>query len=327
MSTDPLRDGTDRATPDGGWEPVSGRLPHIGVLRFAGPDAHSFLQGQVSNDTRRLSGGAALLAAYSSAQGRVAAVLHLLPHSSGVIALLPRDILAPTLERLRKFVLRAKVDIQDASEQFCVVGRHFAAAGDAKTLEAAGVGTPDAVRGYAERDGIGIGRVGPDSSRYWLIGAAASLEARGLAGSGLETARIEQDWRLADIRAGLPQVYAPTSELFVAQMLNLDLIDGISFTKGCFTGQEIIARTQHLGRIKRRMFRLRLPRGLWAIGQALHLHDGRSGRLTELAGREGAFEALAVLNLEPDAAEAVAPPTGSVAAVELPLPYRQVQAA
>ena len=94
---------------------------------------------------------------------------------------------------------------------------------------------------------------------------------------------MEHAWRLADIRAGLPQIYAATREMFVAQMLNLDLIDGISFTKGCFTGQEIIARTQHLGRIKRRLHRLRLPAGTWAVGQAVHLTDGRSGRLTELA--------------------------------------------
>jgi folate-binding protein YgfZ len=326
MNTAPMRDGTDAALPAGGPTPASGPLPHIGLLRFAGPDAHRFLQGQVSNDTGRLSGGAALLAAYSTAQGRVTAVLHLLPHSSGVIALLPRELVPSTMERLRKFVLRAKVDIQDLSQQFSVVGWHRAADRDAQALGAAGIGTPDPAGGYAERDGIGIGRVGPDSSRYWVIGPAASLAERGLAGHGLYTARIEHDWRLADIRAGLPQVYAPTSELFVAQMLNLDLIDGISFTKGCFTGQEIIARTQHLGRIKRRMFRLRLPPGTWEIGQALKLDDGRAGRMTELASQGGAFEALAVLSLEAGAPDGEVSPGDGVAAVELPLPYRQVPA-
>jgi folate-binding protein YgfZ len=323
MNTAPMRDGTDAALPAGGPTPASGPLPHIGLLRFAGPDAHRFLQGQVSNDTGRLSGGAALLAAYSTAQGRVTAVLHLLPHSSGVIALLPRELVPSTMERLRKFVLRAKVDIQDLSQQFSVVGWHRAADPDAGALHAAGIGTPDPAGGYAERNGIGIGRVGQDSSRYWLIGPTASLAERGLEGGG---ARIEHDWRLADIRGGLPQVYAQTSELFVAQMLNLDLIDGISFTKGCFTGQEIIARTQHLGRIKRRMFRLRLPPGTWEIGQALKLHDGRTGRLTELASHGATFEALAVLTLEAGAPEAEVSSGDEVAAVELPLPYRQVPA-
>ena len=137
---------------------------------------------------------------------------------------------------------------------------------------------------------------------------------------------IEREWRLADIREGLPQIYAATREMFVAQMLNLDLIDGISFTKGCFTGQEIIARTQHLGRIKRRMFRLRLPAGTWAIGQAVLLDDGRAGRLTEVVSEGEEFEALAVLNLEASPPEADAP-ADAVAAHELPLPYSPAQSA
>jgi folate-binding Fe-S cluster repair protein YgfZ len=112
--------------------------------------------------------------------------------------------------------------------------------------------------------------------------------------------------------------------------LNLDLIDGISFTKGCYTGQEIVARTQHLGRIKRRMFRLRLPPGDWAIGQALRLADGRAGRLAELVPVGEAFEALAVLNIEAGAtgaAEAEVAPNDAVAALELPLPYSPLASA
>jgi len=297
---------------------MSGPLPHLGLLRFAGADALNFLQGQVSHDTRRLSEGSPLLAAYCTAQGRVVAVLHLLPHSSGVIALLPRELAPPTLERLRKFVLRAKVTLEDVSQQFGVVGEH-----GSQTLHAAGLRLPDAA-GYVEHAGIGVARIGADPSRYWVIGPAASLAAHGLAddrGAGGSLERVERDWRLADIRAGLAQVYAATSELFVPQMLNLDLTDGISFTKGCFTGQEIVARTQHLGRIKRRMFRLRLPHGSWTAGQALLLTDGRAGRLTEIAPVGEEFEALAVLNLEAGAADAEAAPGDAVEAVELPLPY------
>jgi|APFre7841882630_1041343.scaffolds.fasta_scaffold01298_3 folate-binding protein YgfZ len=294
---------------------ASGQLHHIGLLRFSGPDAGAFLQGQISNDTRRLSAHQALLAAYCTAQGRVISLLHLLPHSSGIIALLPRDVLLPTMQGLRKFVLRAKVDISDLSEQFSVIGQH-----DAEALRAAGLPIPDAAKAYVEQDGLGVGSVRTGSSRYWLIGPSASLAEHGFAG-GRDALAVERAWRLADIRAGLPQVYAPSRELYVPQMLNLDLIDGISFTKGCYTGQEIVARTQHLGRIKRRMFRLRLPPGNWTIGQALHLADGRAGRLTELAPVGGEFEALAVLNIEPGAADGEASPSGAVAARELPLPY------
>ena len=325
---------------------TSGRLAHLGLLRFAGPDAGSFLQGQISHDTRRLASGSPLFAAYSSPQGRVVALFHLLPHSTGILAILPREILLPTVERLRKFVMRAKVQIEDVSDQFSVMGLHGTAA-----LAAAGLPVPESL-GYAEHQGIGVAGVaaagtnGESAPRYWVVGPQADLARRefGGAGRGSEPLgagerldlQIERDWRLADIRAGLPQIYTATREMFVAQMLNLDLLDGISFTKGCFTGQEIIARTQHLGRIKRRLFRLRLPAGTWALGQALHLSDGRTGRLTELVLVDDAVEALAVLNLDAGNVETAAatpapaaahpalsdaPPTPVIQATELPLPY------
>lgn len=286
--------------------PTLGRLPHLGVLRFTGEDAVQFLQGQLSNDTQRLAEHIALLAAYSSAQGRVLALIYLLPHSSGVLAILPRDILKPTLERMRKFILRAKVRIEDLSDSWAVAGRFGA----------------QASTGYLECDGIGTAPVGRDPGRSWVIGPADA-----------EAPSLEDAWRLADIRAGLPQIYAATSEAFVAQMLNLDLLDGISFTKGCYTGQEIIARTQHLGRIKRRLFRVSLPAGEWAIGQPVSLVDGRQGRLVELGESPEGTEGLAVLNVESSGAstpgastpgaptpEAAGGPV-AVQATELPLPY------
>ncbi|MGO9933504.1 MAG: YgfZ/GcvT domain-containing protein [Steroidobacteraceae bacterium] len=287
------------------------RLSHLGILRFTGPDALSFLQGQVSSDTRRLAENISLLSSYSSPQGRVLALIYLLPHSSGVAGILPREILAPTLERMRKFVMRAKVRIEDAGDSLIVAGAH----GD-QALHSAGLPVPWSACGYEEQDGVGVARVNHDANRFWVIGAAAKL-AHALAG---DAASGSDSWRLADIRAGLPQVYAATSEAFVAQMLNLDRLDGISFAKGCYTGQEIIARTQHLGRIKRRLFRLLLPSGAWSVGQALHLSDGRQGRLTEMIESEGRIEALAVLSV--DAAGNDSPAAVPVAATELPLPYQ-----
>jgi folate-binding protein YgfZ len=296
-------------------------LPHLGLLRFSGIDAMAFLQGQVSNDTQALAGGTPVLAAYSTPQGRVLAVLHLLPHSSGIIALLPRELAPSTLQRLRKYVMRSKVTVEDISETFAVLGLRRAAA-----LQFPDLPQPDASHAYVERNGVGIAQVGHDPERLWVIGEAAALVAAGILPAAAEhpaaseAAAAENAWHLADIRSGLPQVYAATQEQFVAQMLNLDLIDGISFTKGCYTGQEIIARTQHLGRIKRRLFRLGLPEsGNWAVGQTLQLADGRSGRLTDIARSDAGFEALAVLTLEADDLPIGSP--GGVAATELALPY------
>jgi tRNA-modifying protein YgfZ len=278
------------------------RLTHLGALRFAGVDALSFLQGQVSNDTQQLARGVPVLAAYSTAQGRVLALIYLLPHSSGVVAILPREILLPTMERMRKFILRAKVRIEDAAD----------------LVVAGGFATPGTSAGYIEHDGIGTAPLGHDASRFWIIGPLEKIPASADAAAA---SRFEEEWRLADIRAGLPQVYAATSEAFVAQMLNLDLLDGISFTKGCYTGQEIIARTQHLGRIKRRLYRLALPDGSWSVGQALRLADGRQGRLTEVVKSGGRTEALAVLSMETGSAADNAPGELQVEAAELPLPY------
>ena len=310
------------------YAPASGRISHLGILRFTGPDALSFLQGQISNDTNRLTDRSPLFAAYSSPQGRVLALIYLLPHSSGIAAIVPRELLSPTLERLKKFVLRAKVKIEDAGDDLVVAGYYGEAA-----LRQQGLPIPDAPGRYVEHNGIGVAAVGAEQ-RYWVIGPASdpALAARqpgnggGAAAATAATAataaaQIERDWRLADIHAGLPQVYSSTSETFVAQMLNLDLLDGISFTKGCYTGQEIIARTQHLGRIKRRLFRLALPSGDWQVGQALQLTDGRQGRIVEvIATGPAAAEALAVLNLEPGA-DSEAPPSSAVSATVLPLPY------
>jgi len=301
--------------------PQSGPLAHLGLLRVAGADNIAFLQGQISQDARRLAAGRPLLAAYSSPQGRVLAILHLLPHSSGIIAVLPRELLAPTIERLRKYVLRAKVRIEDAGAQLAVAGFHGTDA-----LAEAAVAAPGAAQAYLESDGVGVGRVGTETGRYWVIGPPGRLAAFGPAAraAGLAgAARTERDWRLADIRAGMPQVYAATSELFVAQMLNLDLLDGISFSKGCFTGQEIIARTQHLGRIKRRMMRLALRGRTVAVGDALRLADGRGGRITEVARGDDGCEALAVLPIDAGGpAEADPGDTPVFTDVSLlPLPY------
>lgn len=105
----------------------SGRLPHLGLLRFTGADALSFLQGQLSHDTDRLAQGRTLLCALSSAQGRVLAVMTLLPHSAGILAILPVELLAPIAAQLRKYILRSKLRIEElAAVDLAVAGQHGA---------------------------------------------------------------------------------------------------------------------------------------------------------------------------------------------------------
>ncbi len=278
-------------------------LPHLGLLRFKGADAVSFLQGQVSNDTRRLTEGKPVLAACSTPQGRVFAILRLIPHSAGVLAILPREILADTHDRLRRYIMRSKVRIEAPGESWAIAGIEGHDA-----LVAAGLAVPGPATGYMETGGIGVACADASGARFLVVGPTEQLAATGLPGL------TENAWKLADIRAGMPQVYAATQELFVAQMLNLDLVDGISFTKGCFTGQEIIARTQHLGRIKRRMFRLRPPAGPLRPGDPVTLGEAQ-GRITEWAEAPEGAEALAVLGED------------AGGATLLPLPYSPVATA
>ncbi len=274
----------------------------------------SFLQGQLTNDTRLLDANGAILAGYLNPQGRVLALIYLVNHSTGALAILPRELLQPTADRLRKFVLRAKVKIDEPGESLAVSGYH-----GAESLIQAGLPVPAAGKDYVEQDGIAVARVAHGNDRYWVVGP----------GAGAEPADAAAHWRRADVAAGLPQVYGATSEVFVAQMLNLDLLDGISFKKGCYTGQEIVARTQHLGRIKRRLFRLSLPPGTWQIGDEVRLSDGRQGRLAEVVDADEGSEALAVLAVEATVADPAAadanlpgePASGERFPTLLPLPY------
>jgi folate-binding protein YgfZ len=271
-------------------------LPFLGVIRFQGPDAAKFLQGQVTHDTRLLGDGRTLLAACNSPQGRVIAVLRLRQTEEAIYALLPSDLLEQLASRLRRFVLRAKVEVQIAAD-----------------LQPAWVGTQPfsgtlATEGYdATRTMSAVPEAGATElisfdyapGRQVIATPGAALRAM----TGLSLTRtlpgIAEEWWAADIAAGLPQVFRASSEAFVPQMLNLDLLDAISFSKGCYTGQEIVARTQHLGRIKRRMFRYRVPAGAAPAPLAGLLLDGNKvAEVVMSASRADGVELLAVTSLE-----------------------------
>jgi tRNA-modifying protein YgfZ len=283
-------------------------LEDLGVLALRGPDVRSFLQGQLSADVATLGPGTLLRAGLHNPQGRTLAVLALLAGAEQeVLALLPRELLASTLATLQRYVLRAKLAISNASERY----RLYGLTGGTPELSARGIEVP-----YHDTRRLRL--VTPDEA----------------APSGQALARSA--WRLADIAAGLPQLYAPTSGQFVAQMINLDCIGAVSFSKGCYTGQEVIARAHYRGRVKRRMQRF-LASGISALapGDVGRLPDGRGVRVIEAASRtDGSVEFLAVSAL-PGAApgapgtpgtpeeRATGPAEGAalLPARPLPLPY------
>ena len=254
-------------------------LSGLGVLRMGGPDAESFAQGQLSNDIARLAPGGALLAGCHNPQGRVIALLRVIRTApETLLAVLPRELIEPLTARLRRYVLRAKVRLEDASPQYRVQGLIAPGAG-AAPADAAGTLTID------------LG--GEPRRQLQLVSRSAGAPDAG------DEAAAALEWQRLQIAAGLPQVYARTSESFLAQMLNLDLLDAIAFDKGCYTGQEVIARAHYRGRVKRRMQRLRTraPQAL-APGDTARLPDGRTLKVVDaVALEDGRCEFLAVTAL------------------------------
>jgi hypothetical protein len=292
-------------------------LVSLGVLRARGADAVSFLQGQLSNDLRLLGAERSLLAGYHSPQGRTIALLRLVELAPGdLIAILPRELVGTVAARMSKFILRAKVKLSDESADWSIAGL----VATATALE--GAALPAALNAVTHVDGSITVRVGAQPAR-WLT---AQPGAAALAPPAAATALKPAEWERLAVASGEPEVYAATSEEFVAQMLNLDVLGAIAFDKGCYTGQEVIARAHYRGRIKRRLQRF-VTRGPLALkaGDAGALADGRAlkvVRAVQLPDGTSEFLAVAPLNLAPAAAAeaAVAAATG-VDAVPLALPY------
>lgn len=254
-------------------EPVP--LPFLSIIRFAGPQAADFLQGQLTNDVRQLADGRTQLAACNTPQGRVIALLRLRQQDSAIDALLPAELAERLATHLRRYVLRTKVTIETPAGLLCVL------------LPPGSTEPPDAVR-FSYSHG-----------RTVAAASAAAWKTAGLPEPLHQDSGQFDAWIAADIADGLPQVFAASSETYTAQMLNLDLLDAISFSKGCYTGQEIVARTQHLGRIKRRTLRYRIDgTPMPSIGDAL-LRDGtKVGEVLMAAPVSGGVEMLAVASLD-----------------------------
>jgi hypothetical protein len=291
-------------------------LADLGVLRARGADVVPFLQGQLSCDVSRLSAAHSLLAGYHNPQGRVIALLRLLGLADDDVALvLPRELTATVAQRLAKFVLRAKVRVVDDSAAWQVFGLvgSLASAGPLAAALPAG-----ANQGARLEDGWVV-RVAPTPARFLYLAGPGALPAPLAALPTLPSAH----WQRLTIADGEPQVYAATSEEFVAQMLNLDLLGALAFDKGCYTGQEVIARAHYRGRVKRRLQRFGVPAAPPAPGSTLTLADGRTARVvTSVALAPQASELLAVTTLAGDTGEAVAQADSApLAARQLPLPY------
>jgi folate-binding protein YgfZ len=251
-------------------------LPHLAVIVATGQDAKTFLQGQLSADLGRLTSERIELASCNSAQGRVQAVIWLIERSGEILLLVPASMTDSLLARLRKYVLRAKVKLESGANRYQIAG-------------AIGVSLAAAPKAHQEIDGRSWIQWPGDTPRVLCVTETSHPLAT--------SAEFSADWRRVDIAAGLPQVYPQTHEAFVAQMLNLDVLGGISFEKGCYTGQEIIARTHYRGTIKRRMFRFRASAEPPEPGTRVLVQDQHAGEVVDAVSTAGGCELLAVVTL------------------------------
>ncbi len=229
-------------------------LDHYGYIAVVGEDAVAFLQGQLTADVRQLLEPVSVLAGYCNAQGRLLACMRLFYSSERYVLRLPRELVTPVLRRLQLFVLRSKVTLSDISDQQHGLGLCGA---DSPALLAQQFTEWPADSGQLTRTPeYCIVRVPGESPRFELYGSSSALHTLQERLRPAVSVVDSTVWRHADILAGLPEIYQATQDRFIPQMLNLDLLGGIAFDKGCYVGQEIVARTHYLGRLKRRMARL-----------------------------------------------------------------------
>jgi folate-binding protein YgfZ len=225
-------------------------LSHISTIDVRGDDAASFLQGQLSNDIFKLDGAHSQLSAYCNSQGRILSILRLVRHDHGFVLLLPAELRERVLQRLRMYVLRAKVTLQH-DQRLIPIGISGPTASAILRKQVGGV---PAVNECISHNGVSLLGVPGPHARYLLLADTTSAQALWNAASKARPVGTTA-WSWLDIMAGLPTIYSRTYETFVPQMVNLDLLSGVSFDKGCYSGQEIIARLRYLGKLKQRMFR------------------------------------------------------------------------
>ena len=227
----------------------------LGLIAVAGDDAAAFLHNQLTNDVEHLGNGEARLAGYCTPKGRLQATFLMWRDSEAIYLQLPRAIQPPLQKRLTMFVLLAKAKLRDATgeDAFAAVLGLGGAKAEAALRAQAGE-LPAAPYAKVTSDKGTVIRVADafGAPRYLWITSPAQAEAAFATLRGELALGGNQAWQLAAIHAGVPQVTQPTQEQFVPQMVNLELLGGVNFKKGCYPGQEIVARSQYLGKLKRR---------------------------------------------------------------------------
>lgn len=274
-------------------------LSHFGLISVSGEDATHFLQSQFSNDVMQVTTAHSQLSSYCTPKGRILASFRLFADHEHYFMQMPRTLIEQTLKRLRMYVLRSKVELNDVSDDCARIGL---AGPDATELAATLGEVPTEIDGISQIDGITLLRMPGEPARYEAIGKIEAMieiwrkladKARPVGADG---------WTQLNIRAGIPVIQPETIDSFVPQMVNMHAIDGVSFKKGCYPGQEIVARMQYLGKLKRRMYRAHVDtvEKAGAGGELFSAGDNKQsiGKIIEAApSAQGGYDLLAVIQI------------------------------
>ncbi|WP_027211239.1 CAF17-like 4Fe-4S cluster assembly/insertion protein YgfZ [Burkholderia sp. WSM2232] len=277
-------------------------LTQFGVIDATGDDAATFLHGQLTNDTQHLDAANARLAGYCSAKGRLLASFLSWRSGDTIRLLVSKDLQAAVQKRLSMFILRAKAKLADASGELAVIGL----AGDVrKALSGVFDALPDGVHVKVDGAAGSLIRV-PDAFerlRYLWIGPKAQIESQlpALREKLQQVSPAVWDW--LDIRAGEPRITQPVVEQFVPQMVNFDVLGAVNFKKGCYPGQEVVARSQYRGTIKRRTSLANVAGELGTVKAGVELfHSDDPGQpcgmvVNAASARDGGVDVLVEIKL------------------------------
>jgi len=275
-------------------------LVHLRSICAQGEDATDFLHNLFSNDVKKLSPDSAQWTSFNSPKGRMLASMLLWHADGGYRLALAADLHETILKKLRMFVLRAKVTLSDAGQERALLG--VSSDSLAECLAGANLPVPAAPMKCSQRNGVSVIRLDPkrvviDAPISAMQDIWTQLAAREVMPASTAA------WNWLDVQNGIPLVTEATHDDFVAQMLNYELIGGVSFKKGCYPGQEIVARTQYLGKLKKRMYHVQGPNNTEAkVGDELFapaFDDQAIGKLITVApAPNGGVEALAVLQIQ-----------------------------
>lgn len=277
-------------------------LSHFGLIRVSGEDAEQFLQGQFTNDITKVTDTHSQLSSYCTPKGRMLASFRIFKLDGHYLLQMPRATHANVMKRLPMFILMSKVTVTDASDELVSIGITGKCAQEA--LQSNFSSLPQNAGDATNEGGMSLLCLPGKNPRYQVTGEAAQISE--LWKASVEAGAQASDrtfWALQDIRAGIPWVESETIEAFVPQMINLQLIDGVSFTKGCYTGQEVVARMKYLGKLKRRMYLAKVESNTAPeAGEELFSSSSASGQgagkvVNVATSPAGGYELLAVTEI------------------------------